>query len=149
VIGINKNYGIVQKIESLYGMDFPSMSVELLGRKEVEELVDIILSADIFVHPSHIENSSNAICEAMLLGMPVIATCAGGTATLLEHNKDGMLIQDGDPYAMAGAIIEMKNNSKHSVQMGLNARNKALIRHDPNKIIHNIQKIYKYIINDK
>lgn len=41
--------------------------------------------------PSHIENSPNNLCEAMILGMPCIATDAGGTSTLLSNMKDGLL----------------------------------------------------------
>lgn len=61
----------------------------------------------IFIHPSHIDNSPNGLCEAMLLGMPIIAIYAGGIPSLLVNRREGLLVQDGDPYAMAGAIIEL------------------------------------------
>ena len=50
-----------------------------------------MLKSDIFVSASHIENSPNNVAEAMILGMPCIATFAGGTSSYIEDNKNGIL----------------------------------------------------------
>jgi glycosyltransferase involved in cell wall biosynthesis len=101
-----------------------------------------------YVMASHIENSSNSLCEAMILGMPCIATYAGGTASLLKDNEDGILIQDGDPWSLSGAILELYNNPQKAVDYGKNARNKALIRHDKERIATDLLAIYRTISNN-
>jgi len=78
----------------------------------------------------------------MILGMPCIATFAGGTSSLLIDNTSGILIQDGDPWSLAGAIIELQNNPKKAIRLGNNAKLQADLRHDSNKILHDLRNIY-------
>jgi glycosyltransferase involved in cell wall biosynthesis len=85
----------------------------------------------------------------MLLGMPIIATFAGGIPTTVENKKEGLLVQDGDPYALAGAILELKENSNYANELGNNARAKAMCRHNPDKIVNKLLNIYSSIINDQ
>ncbi len=54
--------------------------------------------------PSHIENSPNALCEAMLVGTPCIAAFVGGVPSLVRHGEEGLLYHDADPFALAGAV---------------------------------------------
>jgi glycosyltransferase involved in cell wall biosynthesis len=119
--------------------DFP---VLFLGPLNTTELVNRLLEAHIYIHPSHIENSSNSICEAMLLGMPVIATYAGGTPDILKDKEEGILVQNGDHFHMAGAIIEMTRNHEKAIEFGKNARSRALIRHDPEHIVNQLVRTY-------
>jgi glycosyltransferase involved in cell wall biosynthesis len=98
--------------------------------------------------PSHIENSPNNLCEAMLIGMPCISTFAGGAGSLITDKFDGILIQDGDPYAMAGAILELYNDKEKAILLGQNARETALKRHDKDTVINDIIYNYNKIIND-
>ena len=74
--------------------------------------------------------------------MPCITTNAGGTSSLIEDNKEGIVIQDGDPFVMAGAIVEMINNYKKAIAYGENARKTALERHDAQKITQDLLNIY-------
>jgi len=56
------------------------------------------------------------------------------------------LVQDGDPYALAGAIMELQENSSYANELGMNARAKARVRHNPQRIINEVIKIYSSII---
>ena len=94
------------------------------------------------------ENSSNSICEAMALGMPVIATNAGGTKTLISDDHDGIIVQEGDPYSMASAIIELITNYEKATSMGKNARERAFQRHQPSKLKEEMICIYQRIISE-
>jgi len=123
------------------------VGIILSGKVNSQDLIKMELEADLFVHPSHIENSSNSICEAMMLGMPVIATFTGGTGSLLEDKKEGILIQDGDSFSMAGAIIELINKPSWAAVLGQNARIRAMERHNPIEIVNNLFSIYDEILN--
>jgi glycosyltransferase involved in cell wall biosynthesis len=59
---------------------------------------------------------------------------------------EGILVQEGEPYSFAGAIVELTNNYEKAKQLGYNARIKALERHQPNDILKNLLKIYDKII---
>ena len=82
----------------------------------------------------------------MILGMPVISSFAGGTSSLIENDKDGILIQDGDPWVLAGSIKECFENYEEFIKFGRYARKKALVRHDQNSIAKNLIGIYKSIL---
>jgi glycosyltransferase involved in cell wall biosynthesis len=120
-----------------------SKNIKFLGGLDEGDLVQSLLQAHIYVASSHIENSPNSLCEAQILGLPCIATHAGGTNTLLQDDVDGILIQDGDPYSLAGAIIELKNNYDKAIAYGKNSRSKALARHNPEKIASDLVRIYQ------
>ena len=148
VIGLSEKNDSVKICKRKYKDKFNS-KINLLGKLGPQEIIDIMLESDMYVHPSHIENSPNSVCEAMLVGMPIIATFTGGTSSLLKDNESGMLIQDGDPWSMAGAIIELYNDNEKAEKIGSNAKSIAKKRHDPKKIISDILTIYRSItLND-
>ena len=147
VAGISESDLIVKIVKKKLKDRMPSNGLVFLGNLNEKHLVEKMKQAHIYVMASHIENSSNSMCEAMILGMPCIATYAGGTASLLNDNEDGILIQDGDPWSMAGAILELYNNPEKAIEYGKNARNKALVRHDKEKIAAELLSIYGSIIN--
>ena len=148
IIGLSKNDNVVKMIVSWLKVKLNDINIKLYGKLSPEQFIPIMLRSNIYCQASHIENSPNSLCEAMCLGMPIIATFAGGTESMLENNKEGILIQDGDPYSMAGAIMELKNNPENTLKIARNARKRALKRHDPDKIVADLIKTYKEILNE-
>ncbi|HEV8505011.1 MAG TPA: glycosyltransferase family 4 protein, partial [Chitinophagaceae bacterium] len=144
--GVSEQDEIAYLVRRKYSGAWEDEGIELLGGLQENELLDQMLNADLFVHPSHIENSSNGLCEAMLLGMPAIATYAGGTPGLLADKKEGILVQDGDPYALAGAITELIREKDYANNLGANARKRAIARHDPDKIVNEVITMYASVI---
>lgn len=116
------------------------------GLVDADKLASLLLSSDLFCQVSHIENSPNSLCEAMLMGVPVVATNAGGTSSMLRHF--GQLVQDGDPYAMGGAIVWVYNNVDSSGQLARKGRELALERHAPNNVVKELLEGYNAIIKD-
>ncbi|MDQ2719835.1 MAG: glycosyltransferase [Bacteroidota bacterium] len=123
-----------------------SKNIQFLGKIGDNKLKEAILDSNIYIAVSHIENSPNSLCEALILGIPCIATNAGGTSNFIEDGKNGILIQDGDAYSMAGAIVELKENYDLAVSYGKNARKKALIKHNKSVIVNDLLKIYSNIL---
>jgi glycosyltransferase involved in cell wall biosynthesis len=149
IVGITEEDELAYLVGRKCKAKFKNSDIQLLGPLNENEIINEMLKADLFVHPSHIENSPNSVCEAMLCGMPVIATNAGGTPSIITDKKEGLLVQDGDPYALAGAIIELKNDGELANSYGENARNKSLIRNDPKKIVSDVLNIYSSILSKR
>ena len=59
---------------------------------------------DLFVQSSTYEGTPNAVLEAMALETPVVATDVGGTAELVAHGRDGLIVASGDAGALAAAM---------------------------------------------
>jgi glycosyltransferase involved in cell wall biosynthesis len=122
--------------------------VEFIGSIQEACLVPKMLESDIFIHASHIDNSSNSLCEAMVLGMPIISTNVGGIQSLLTDNKEGVLVQDGESFGFAGAIIELIKSPAKRIAYGDAARQRAIERHDPVKIVNKQLFIYQDVLNN-
>ena len=135
---------IAEKSTDLKSSCYP---IKFHGRIDAEELSNLLVSSDIYIHVSHIENSPNSVCEAMLLGMPIIASFAGGTASLLENGKEGLLYQDGDPYVLAGSVLEVIENFDKAKLMGNTASEHAAKRHNKSQIVNELIYTYKEIIS--
>ncbi len=117
-----------------------------LGKLNAQEMVKQYLNANVFVCASSIENSSNSICEAMMLGVPVVAADVGGVKSLLVHEKEGLLYQSDAYYMLADAVCQIFENNEQAVQMGNNARIRALERHDRESIIDKLISVYNNLI---
>ena len=113
-----------------------------------EEMVKRLLKSHVFVLPSTIENSSNSLGEAMLLGMPCVATNTGGTMDILEHKKEGFLYPYTEPAMCAEFISKIFKNDVLGIEMGKAARKTALQRHNPEKNVTKILEIYKDVIGE-
>jgi glycosyltransferase involved in cell wall biosynthesis len=147
VMGLNEKDTMVQLVKKWMAIDYENVHINLMGSANEEKIIDTLKQADIYCQVSHMENSPNSLCEAMILGMPVISSYAGGTASMLEDQKEGVLVQDGDAYALAGAIIEMSNDFKKAAEYGVRARQRSLHRHDRQSISKDLIDIYKNIGN--
>lgn len=146
IVGISADHPLARLFERKFGYLFSDVNVQLKGRMNADQLLRAELDADVFVHPSHIDNSPNSVCEAMLIGMPIIATCTGGTGSLLTDGLEGILIQDGDPHSLAGALLELVKDPVYAAELGKNARERAIKRHDPDEITDNLINTYSRMI---
>lgn len=146
IAGVDADDLIVRVLQKRSGHLFPYDSIVFMGRLPAPDLIESMLDADCFVLASNIENSPNALCEAMLLGMPCIATYVGGVGSFISHEVNGYLVQPGDSYAIASYIIELFSNPSKSQSLGQFARADALVRHNPNTIVNNLISIYINII---
>jgi len=146
VAGISESDSIVKLVMKKLGKDYPKRNLVLMGSLNEEQLLSSLLETNLYVMTSHIENSPNNLSEAMILGIPCIASYAGGTGSLIENNIDGLLIQDGDPWVLAGAILEQMSNPIKSQNMGDNARLNALKRHNPDRVCDDLINVYNNII---
>jgi glycosyltransferase involved in cell wall biosynthesis len=149
IAGLHMNSDIVHTTLKWLKENTGSLNIKLIGSASEKELVQLLLEADIYCQVSHIENSPNSLCEAMLIGMPVIASYAGGTASLLDNEKEGMLVQNGDAHALAGAIIQLNDHFPLAAAMGEKARARALQRHNKQAITSDLIQIYKTVINHR
>jgi glycosyltransferase involved in cell wall biosynthesis len=87
-----------------------SNHILLTGKIAHEEVFGLLKCADIFVLPSIREASSNALLEAMAVGLPIVATNVGGNPAMVAHGRTGILINPRDSVAIANAILDLLLN---------------------------------------
>jgi glycosyltransferase involved in cell wall biosynthesis len=68
--------------------------------------IPFLVDADLFALVSENEGISNALLEAMMLGLPVLTTLSGGTAEFMEDNVHGFLV-DRDAFVIRRRLEEL------------------------------------------
>jgi glycosyltransferase involved in cell wall biosynthesis len=62
---------------------------------------------DVLVAPSHQEPFGTVVSEAMAVGTPVVATRVGGLAEVVDDGVTGLLVEPGEPDALAAAVLDV------------------------------------------
>jgi glycosyltransferase involved in cell wall biosynthesis len=121
-------------------------NVAFRGFQTAEEIAKLHLQSQVFVLPSQNENSPNALAEAMVSGMPVVATRVGGIPSLVEDGQTGLLVPWGDPQALADKIEWLLAHPEERERLGNNARRLARARHAPETVARETIQAYKEIL---
>lgn len=148
VVGQSENGYLAKLVKRLLKVNYSDLNIHFKGKKTSDELVKILVDSDIYCQVSHIENSPNSLCEAMMIGMPIVASFVGGTDSLLINKRDGILVQDGDPYSYAGAITELLQNFEQAKEYGKMARIKSLERHNCDTIVKSLIETYATVLKN-
>lgn len=85
-----------------------------------------LLTAKAFLLSSDAEGMSNALIEAMCLGLPVVSTKVSGSTDLIDNGENGLIIEVGDTMGMIRAMSELADNHEY----GLNMARKAISLYD-------------------
>lgn len=120
-------------------------NVKFLGILAEKDMCAQYLHSNVFVSASSIENSPNSVAEAMMLGMPIVASFVGGTMDLLQDKVEGYLYQADAPYMLAHYVCEVFENTMQASEMGRNAYFRAKLTHDRSNNLQQLVSIYEQI----
>jgi len=147
IVGYNKDSKWCKAAELEKRLKVSDYPFVFHGRLDADSLAQLLSESDIYVQVSHIENSPNSVCEAMLVGVPTIASFAGGTSSILKDGEEGILVQDGDPYVLAGSIVHLVQNPDLAMFYSNNAKCRALQRHNPENVYKELLSGYTSILS--
>ena len=119
-------------------------AVHFLGHLSAQDMKRAYLDANVFVLSSTMENSPNALGEAMLLGLPCVAADVGGMTSLMGE-EEGILCAPVDPESMARGICRVFEMADQAETMGMAARNRARKTHDPENNLKDLLDIYRLL----
>lgn len=133
-------------IEQLIKRFHLESNVVFTGVLNEKQMCERYLRSHVFVCPSSIENSPNSLGEAMILGVPCIASDVGGVTDLLTHKEEGFVYQTDAPYMLAYYVGEIFANDELALQFSGKARDHAMRTHDREVNNQTIISIYNDII---
>jgi len=119
--------------------------VHFKGYMTEEEMREELCSCHTFVSTSFIDNSPNALGEAQIMGVPIVATRVGGVESMVVNGKTGLLCMSGDPYVLAEKIDNIWQNDILAEKLSGAERTIAAERHSPQKIVDEVVKIYQEV----
>lgn len=98
--------------------------VHFLTELSRRELAGCYAAADVFALPSTGEGFGLAFLEAMAFGKPVIGTRMGGIPDVVEHQREGLLV-DASVGALSHALKQLLSNNSCRTEMGERAKERV------------------------
>lgn len=123
-------------------------NIHFTGKLSSEEMAEELLKCNVYVLPSSSENSSNSLGEAMIMGVPVVASYVGGTSSLIDDNRTGLLYQGNEPVMLAFRIKQIFDDPMLASEMGKNAREKAITRYDAEANNEALLSVYRDVYSN-
>jgi hypothetical protein len=123
----------------------PSKSIELPGIPVhlSTNLFDDLSTASVFLYVSEMEGLGSAAIAAMAAGVPVVASGVGGLPEVVDHERTGLIVRDGD---YAGAVRRLLDNPKLAAEMGAAGREKAIREFSVEKMVESTLNAYNEIL---
>lgn len=145
---VTTNANAIRPYEKVVGINHAEVNVNLIGRVDTNGIIDELAEADIYVHTAIIDNSPNTLCEAQLIGVPVIATNVGGIPQLVEDGRTGILYPYNESYALAFHIVDLYQDKKKMLDISKKEYAMSHERHNPETIVKTLTNIYTNIIKE-
>lgn len=149
IIGISEQSKFTKLFEHSLKINSEAVGVSYLGVKNPKELVSVMKDSSVYVHPSYIDNSPNSVCEAQLLGLPVIACNVGGVSTILDNGNAGILVPANAPYELAYHLKQFAVDEMYCEGKRIAGLNLAKERHNPQNIIFDLMTAYRTVIDER
>ena len=118
--------------------------VTFLG--EIEDVAGFLQSLDLFVLPSRSEGMSNALLEAMSVGLPIVATDVGSNAEVLAGGKAGILVQPNAQSIAAGVTLLLEDPIS-AKELGVAARQRVEAEYGLSTMVKCYERLYLELAN--
>jgi glycogen(starch) synthase len=124
-----------------------SRHLEFVGdRDDVAELLE---ESDIFVLPSRAEGLSNALLEAMSVGLPVVASNVPGNEGVIEHGHNGLLCKVDDPNSLATELTRLLDDTELREAIGRRARLTVEERYGLHSVARQYVQLYEELLHGR
>jgi glycosyltransferase involved in cell wall biosynthesis len=100
----------------------------------------------VFCLPSRNESFPLTVVEAMLAGLPVVATDVGSVSEAVLEGETGLLVPRDDPHALANALRRLIDDPPLRASMGLRGRELALERFTAEQMVAGFERLYEEIL---
>ncbi len=121
-------------------------TVTFTGAVPPEAVAGHLASKRLFVLPSVDEGLGLAVAEALVAGVPVVATRSGGIPDLLTEPEAGELVPPGDAAALADAISRVAAEARYLAGAGRAGR-ALLERLSPETVAANVESVYSGVLS--
>ena len=108
----------------------------------VKDVVGYLRNMNIFVLSSLEEGMSNALLEAMAMGIPAVTTDVGGNSEVNIDGNTGFIVPSMDSIALEDALLKLIKDRTLRIKMGNNAQKRIVEHFSIDKMINNYMKFY-------
>jgi L-malate glycosyltransferase len=124
-------------------------AVTWFDRLPHEQMPQMLSRWDIVAIPSRKESFCVAALEAAAMEIPVVASRVGGLCESVRHGETGLLVEPGDPKALADGILDLVRHPHRRRAMGRFARRWVIDHHAPDDYLDWCLKLYSRVCEKK
>ncbi len=103
-------------------------------------------TASIFVLPSRSEGFSNALIEAMVAGIPAVATDVGGNAEAIQNGSSGLIVPPEDAGALAAAIEALLDDPALAERLSIGGRHAVEEKFSSGAMMRGIVNVFSTLL---
>jgi glycosyltransferase involved in cell wall biosynthesis len=111
-----------------------------------EKVAGYLRKSKIAIVPSRYEPFGIVTGEAMICGLPVVGTRAGGTESMVQDKVTGYLTEVGDYKALADRIVDLLLNEEKAIQMGQLGKKRIIEKFNERVVEKRVESYYREII---
>lgn len=119
--------------------------IHFVGKQNAEGMKKQYLRANAYVSASIIENESNSLSEAMLMGTPSVASYVGGVVCRIDDGVDGFFYPWNEPWQLADRLMQIFDDDEMAMKMSVRAIEKMTGIVDRQTNLNRMLEIYKEI----
>jgi glycosyltransferase involved in cell wall biosynthesis len=119
-------------------------SIHFVGA--VQDPLQYLHAADVFVLPSVAEGMSNSLLEAMAVGLPAVVSNIGGNTDLIVHNETGLLVDPHHARAWSDALTELLEDHEKASRLGAAARRRVVESFSIEAVVDRYVELYERLI---
>jgi len=113
------------------------------------DMPEVYASLDLVVLPSLVEALPMCLLEAMAAGRPVIATRVGMVPHVVLHERTGLLVDPGDPTALAGSIERLLRDRELAARLGAAGRERASEEFSAEVMAKQYLELYSQVLSER
>jgi glycosyltransferase involved in cell wall biosynthesis len=112
-----------------------------------EEVAPFYAAFDTLVLPSSNEGTPVSAIEALAAGRPVVATRVGGVPDVVRDGEDGFLVDAGATDELAKKLEQLARDPELRANMGKRGRERVLPRYAVDRLVHDVDELYKSLLS--
>jgi glycosyltransferase involved in cell wall biosynthesis len=110
------------------------------------DVADLLLAADVFLFPSETEGLPNALIEACLAGLPVVACDVPGVADVVKDGETAILVPRRRPADLAAAVRRLLTNPAEAGQLAAAAQKRARESYSIEQSLSALYDVYERLL---
>lgn len=119
--------------------------VTYIGQINANDMVEQYKKSHVYVLSSTIENSPNSLCEAMMIGVPVVAALVGGVKDIIRTDMEGLTYQCDAPYMLAYQISRIFDNDIDIMSLSQKETERVIQYNNIAKNVNRLIEIYELV----
>jgi glycosyltransferase involved in cell wall biosynthesis len=112
----------------------------------IDDLGSWYAAFDAFLLTSANEGSPVVAIEALAAGVPVVATAAGGTGTVVDDGETGLLTPVGDITALAAHLERLRADDALRARLGAEGARRMRERFSTTRMVDDVERLYRRIL---